>query len=110
MIPYCCPAIATNEFLVSGSILSNVLSSKLKNKLSSSLITRITSSVFDLKDLNLSRETIQLISDSYMSGIHNVFLSYSALIALHLCACLFIAEHRLTANKKASEEERQDAN
>lgn len=66
--------------------------------------------MFGLKDLNFSQETIQLVSDSYMSGIHKVFLSYSALIALHLCACLFIEDYGLAANKKASEEELEDAN
>jgi hypothetical protein len=82
-----------------------VLASKLTGKLSPSIITRLTSSVFGLKDLSLAPEMIQLISDSYMSGIHKVFLSYSALIALHLCATLFIEDYGLAANKKASEEE-----
>jgi hypothetical protein len=91
---------------VSGSILSNVLSIELKDKLSPSLIAQLASSVFALKDLNLSEESKQLISNSYMSGIHKVFLFNSALIAVHLCACLLIEDYGLTANKKVRGEER----
>lgn len=89
---------------VSGAILSNVLSSDLRTKFSPGLIAQLTSSAFDLKDLNLSDVEIRLISNSYMDGIHGVFLSYFALTALHLSACLFIQDYGLGVSHANGEE------
>jgi hypothetical protein len=91
---------------VSGAILSNVLSSELRSKLDPGLIAQLTSSVFNLKKLNLSDGEVQLISQSYMDGIHAVFLSYTALTAIHLYACLFIEDYGLAANRTSHAERR----
>jgi hypothetical protein len=48
-----------------------------------------------LKDFPLSDEDKNLISESYMNGIHAVFISYAVLIAVHLCACLCIEDYGL---------------
>ncbi|KAJ5205355.1 Major facilitator superfamily domain general substrate transporter [Penicillium cf. griseofulvum] len=83
---------------------------QLAPKFSPGLIAQLTSSVFALKDLNLSEEQVQMISNSYMDGIHGVFLSYSALIAVYLCACLFIEDYGLKTNKRDSGEQNGDSN
>lgn len=91
-----------NSHPVSGVLLSNILSRGLSSKFSPSLVAKLTSSMFALKDLNLPKEDVQLILNSYMDGIHGVFFSYSALIAMHLCACLLIEDYGLKSDKRSN--------
>lgn len=93
-----------NIFPASGAILSNILSSQLRTKFSPRLVAQLTSSAFALDELDLSDADKQLIMHSYMDGLHAVFVSYTVLIVIHVCACVCIEDYGL----KRGEEHARD--
>ncbi|KAH8200299.1 hypothetical protein TruAng_005515 [Truncatella angustata] len=78
---------------VSGTILSNVLYGQLKSRFSQDTIAELISSAFALEHLHLTEEEKRLVSRGYMEGLHAVFISFAVLIAIHVCACLFIRDY-----------------
>lgn len=84
-----------DEYLVSGAILSMVLSSQLKSTFSPDLIAKLTSSAFALKDLDLSDEERSMISQAYTNGLRAIFAFFAVLSVVHLCACLCIRDYGL---------------
>jgi len=97
-----CPDLSygtLNESKVSGPILSNVLSSQLKSRFSDSLIVKLISSTFALKDLHLTDKERDIITQTYMKGPYAVFVSFSVLIAIHLCSCVCIRDYGLKQGK-----------
>lgn len=63
------------------------------------------SSAFALENLHLTREEKTLVSQGYMEGLHAVFASFGILIAIHVCACLFIQDHGLKRDGKLRNEQ-----
>ncbi|KAI1119925.1 putative efflux pump antibiotic resistance protein [Nemania abortiva] len=80
---------------VSGAILSNMLSSQLRSRFGPALVSKLTSSAFALKDLNVTAEERVMIVEAYMRGLQAVFSSFAVLIAVHLCACACIRDYGL---------------
>lgn len=78
---------------VSGTILSNVLNAQLRSRFSQETIAKMISSAFALENLHLTEEEKSLVSQGYMKGLHAVFASFAVLIAIHVCACLFIEDY-----------------
>ncbi|TGJ86274.1 hypothetical protein E0Z10_g2486 [Xylaria hypoxylon] len=80
---------------ISGTILSNVLYGQLKARFSPETISELISSAFALERLHLTEEEKGLVTQGYMEGLHQVFASFTVLIAIHVCACLFIQDYGL---------------
>lgn len=85
----------SNNYVVSGAILSNLLFSQLKSTFNPDLIAKLASSAFALKDLDLSDEERILISQAYTNCLRAVFACFAVLSAVYLCACLFIRDYGL---------------
>jgi hypothetical protein len=83
----------SNQNLVSGTILSNVLNNQLRSRFSQDTIEKLISSAFALETLHLTDEEKGLVSEGYMEGLHAVFISFTIFIAFHFCACMFIRDY-----------------
>ncbi|KAI1177410.1 putative efflux pump antibiotic resistance protein [Nemania sp. FL0916] len=90
---------------VSGAILANVLSVQLSSRFGPDLIAKLTSSAFALNDLDLSEEDKVVISQTYMRGLHAVFISFAILVLIHLCSCMFIRDYGL--RRSSGQQQRQ---
>jgi len=87
--------VDSNEGVVSGTILSNVLYVRLRSRFSQDTIAQLISSAFALEHLHLTEEEKLAISQGYMEGLHAVFISFAVLIAIHVCACICIRDYGL---------------
>ncbi|KAI1756418.1 putative efflux pump antibiotic resistance protein [Xylaria castorea] len=99
---------------ISGAILSNVLYGQLKSRFSPSLIAKLTSSMFTLKDLHLTDEERDIITQGYMKGLRVVFASFAVIIAIHVVSCVCIRDYGLRRGDTLQqegiiEEEREDS-
>lgn len=92
------PNADSDERVVSGTILTNVLYRELKSWFTQETITKLISSTFSLEHLHLTEEEKRIVTRGYMEGLHAVFVSFAALIAIHVCACLCIQDHGLKRN------------
>ncbi|KAE8403430.1 major facilitator superfamily domain-containing protein [Aspergillus pseudonomiae] len=93
---------------VSGAILNNVLHNDLKGRFSDALISKITSSAFASRDLNLTDEDWELISDAYMHGLRAVFSVFAVLILLFFALILCIKDYGLAGRACVESEEHAD--
>lgn len=77
----------------SGAILNNIVFTGLKTRFSEAFISQLQSSGFNLDNIPISDNDRAFILARYMKGIWGVFLSYAAVIVVHLCACVFIDDY-----------------
>jgi hypothetical protein len=85
---------------VSGAVLNNVLSSELSGIIDPDILAQITSSVFDLPNLNLSGEEQILVLAVYMRGIQAVFALYACLIGISFVASMFVVDRGLAEKEE----------
>ncbi|TVY91502.1 putative transporter [Lachnellula willkommii] len=79
----------------SGAILNRVLQNGLNTRFSPTFISQLISSASAVMKSNLSDEDKQLISETYMVGLHKVFVSYAVLALVLFLWVLFIHEYSL---------------
>lgn len=89
----------------SGAILNNIVFTGLKTRFSEAFISQLQSSGFNLKEILISDKDRAFILARYMKGIRGVFLSYAAVIVVHLCACVFIDDYGLRGTDGESQED-----
>jgi hypothetical protein len=97
--------VDSNEVVVSGTILSNVLYGQLRSRFSRDTIAELISSAFALEHLHLTEEEKNLVSQGYMEGLHAVFVSFAVLVAIHFCACLCIRDYGI--ERKVTQRDQQ---
>ncbi|OJJ78606.1 uncharacterized protein ASPGLDRAFT_1510642 [Aspergillus glaucus CBS 516.65] len=92
---------------VSGAVLGLVLSGQLKSRFNDSLIRRVISSAFALEDLHLTEGEREMIVQAYMKGLHAVFVTFTVLIFIHLCSCLYVQDYGLKQGQRENIEEEE---
>ncbi|KAI0587430.1 Major facilitator superfamily transporter [Pyrenophora tritici-repentis] len=93
--------------VVSGVILSNTLSRDLSHQsfVSESLMQQLTSSTYDLAKFGLSQNQQEDVFDTYMLGLHYIFIFFTVCSGLGLFLTFWVGNTSLKAPKKLDEEE-----
>ena len=91
---------------VPGTILNNVLKARLAGHLPQSFISQLISSAYALPSLDLAPLQDEVVLDTYMSGMHSIFIMYAPLIGVSFIAASLVKD-RGVAEKDASAEERR---
>jgi H+/gluconate symporter-like permease len=76
------------------------LKSKLTGSISADNIKQITSSVYSLPTLNLSRQQNEQVIEAYMTGMRTIFTIYAPIIGI-CCICGFLIKDDGVAEKDA---------
>ena len=92
--------------VISGVILSNTLSRDLSNRsfVSDDLMSQLTSSTYDLDQFCLSQDQKQDVFDTYMLGLHYIFIFFTVCSGLSLSLTFWVGNTSLKAPKKLDEE------
>ncbi|CAI9633925.1 unnamed protein product [Alternaria burnsii] len=92
--------------VISGVILSNTLSRDLSNRsfVSDDLMSQLTSSTYDLDQFGLSPDQKQDVFDTYMLGLHYIFIFFTVCSGLSLSLTFWVGNTSLKAPKKLDEE------
>ncbi|KAG9186872.1 hypothetical protein G6011_09980 [Alternaria panax] len=92
--------------VISGIILSNTLSRDLSNRpfVSDSLMSQLTSSTYDLDQFGLAPEQKQEVFDTYMLGLHYIFIFFTVCSGLSLSLTFWVGNTSLKAPKRLDEE------
>ncbi|CAN9480886.1 unnamed protein product [Alternaria alternata] len=92
--------------VISGVILSNTLSRDLSNRsfVSDDLMSQLTSSTYDLDQFGLSQDQKQDVFDTYMLGLHYIFIFFTVCSGLSLSLTFWVGNTSLKAPKKLDEE------
>jgi MFS family permease len=92
--------------VISGVILSNTLSRDLSNRpfVSDNLMSQLTSSTYDLDQFGLSPGQKEEIFDTYMLGLHYIFIFFTVCSGLGLALTFWVGNTSLKAPKKLDEE------
>ncbi|KAI4924749.1 hypothetical protein J4E85_007866 [Alternaria conjuncta] len=95
--------------VISGVILSNTLSRDLSKRpfVSDTLMAQLTSSTYDLDKFGLSLDQKEEVFDTYMLGLHYIFIFFTVCSALGLVLTFWVGNTSLKAPKKSDEEEGQ---
>ncbi|KAI4660430.1 uncharacterized protein J4E78_005133 [Alternaria triticimaculans] len=95
--------------VISGVILSNTLSRDLSKQpfVSDTLMAQLTSSTYDLDKFGLSIDQKEEVFDTYMLGLHYIFIFFTVCSGLGLALTFWVGNTSLKAPKKPDEEEGQ---
>ncbi|KAI4661372.1 uncharacterized protein J4E79_005185 [Alternaria viburni] len=95
--------------VISGVILSNTLSRDLSKRpfVSDTLMAQLTSSTYDLDKFGLSLDQKEEVFDTYMLGLHYIFIFFTVCSGLGLALTFWVGNTSLKAPKKPDEEEGQ---
>jgi len=95
--------------VISGVILSNTLSRDLSKRpfVSDTLMAQLTSSTYDLDKFGLSPDQKEEVFDTYMLGLHYIFIFFTVCSGLGLVLTFWVGNTSLKAPKKSDEEEGQ---
>ncbi|KAI4938681.1 hypothetical protein J4E86_011221 [Alternaria arbusti] len=95
--------------VISGVILSNTLSRDLSKRpfVSDTLMAQLTSSTYDLDKFGLSLDQKEEVFDTYMLGLHYIFIFFTVCSGLGLALTFWVGNTSLKAPKKSDEEEGQ---
>ncbi|KAI4675921.1 uncharacterized protein J4E84_009897 [Alternaria hordeiaustralica] len=95
--------------VISGVILSNTLSRDLSKRpfVSDTLMAQLTSSTYDLDKFGLSLDQKEEVFDTYMLGLHYIFIFFTVCSGLGLALTFWVGNTSLKAPKKSDEEEEQ---
>ncbi|KAL1791907.1 hypothetical protein ACET3X_009658 [Alternaria dauci] len=95
--------------VISGAILSNTLSRDLSNRpfVSDDLMSQLTSSTYDLDQFGLSSDQKHEVFDTYMLGLHYIFIFFTVCSGLSLSLTFWVGNTSLKAPKKLDEEAAQ---
>ncbi|KAL2416447.1 Citrate exporter 1 [Exophiala dermatitidis] len=89
--------------VISGAILSNILGRDLEASglVSKDTIAQLTSSTYVLDHLDISEEAKNKILESYMSGLHFIFVFFIACSGLSLLLTAFVGNTNMKAPKES---------
>lgn len=92
--------------VISGVVLANTLSRDLSNRpfVSASLMSQLTSSTYDLDQFGLSPDQKEEVFDTYMRGLHYIFVFFTVCSGLSLSLTFWVGNTSLKAPKKLDEE------
>ncbi|KAE8842715.1 hypothetical protein HRS9139_02012 [Pyrenophora teres f. teres] len=93
--------------VVSGVILSNTLSRDLSHQpfVSESLMQQLTSSAYDLAKFGLSQDEQEDVFETYMLGLHYIFIFFTVCSGLGLFLTIWVGNTSLKAPRKLDEGE-----
>lgn len=88
--------------VISGAILANTLRRDLVGSgiIPSDLIAQLTSSTYALDNLDLSAEEKNRILETYMSGLHSIFIFFTVCSGLSILLTAFVGNTNMKAPKK----------
>jgi hypothetical protein len=91
--------------VVSGVILSNTLNRDLSSRpfVSDSLMSQLTSSTYDLDQFGLSSDQQKEVFDTYMLGLHYIFIFFTVCSGLALALTFWVGNTSLKAPKTVDE-------
>ncbi|KAI4610149.1 hypothetical protein J4E83_008375 [Alternaria metachromatica] len=91
--------------VISGVILSNTLSRDLSKRpfVSDTLMAQLTSSTYDLDKFGLSLDQKEEVFDTYMLGLHYIFIFFTVCSGLGLALTFWVGNTSLKAPKKSDE-------
>ncbi|KAH7312563.1 major facilitator superfamily domain-containing protein [Stachybotrys elegans] len=96
--------------VISGVILSNTLSTRLAGTgaITQDMITQLTSSTYDLGNMDISAQDRERILHVYMQGLHYIFAFYTACSGLSVVLTIWIGNTSLKAKPKQDEARKVD--
>lgn len=93
--------------ILSGAILSNILDNQLSHLpfMTRDILRNLTSSTYSLAKLGFTKQEMETVLDSYMTGIRYIYILYAAGTGVNLILCTWIGNTSLKAKRPDEETE-----